>query len=94
MGIADQFAGQAAHDALRRRRRERPVLAQQACGFQRFLCLLRQPRGLELDAQRQRAPRRALRQRGQAFEGYQRFAVVQCPARCTQLHAFQQFLRL
>src|SRR6218665_3346093 len=75
----DQFGGQAAHQTLCGVGRDGAVLAQQARGVERLLGLARQPRGSEFDAQRQRAPRGALRQGGEPFERGVRIALVERP---------------
>jgi hypothetical protein len=89
MCAADQLDGQAAHYAFSGHRRERVVLAQQACGLQGLLGLVRHARGLEPGTQRQGAPGHSRGQGGQALQRHAGIAFVQRPA-CAQLRALAQ----
>jgi hypothetical protein len=70
------------------------MLAQQPGCLQRIACLLRQPSGLQLHAQRQRAPGCALRQALEPGHCRERLAVVQRPARRAHQDALAGLLRI
>ena len=74
--MADQLQCQATHQGLRGSGRKRTVLAQQARRLHGGLRMAHQARGLEFDAQRRGAPRRAVGQGVQVLEGALAVALI------------------
>ena len=94
MCISEQFQPQAPNNTLRCSGRKRPVFGQKTCGFQSQRRLPQLPGGPQLYAQCQRTARGPLWQLHQAIKRSTSVAVIQCPARCPELHTLPDLLRI